>query len=270
MMTDLKSVLLALSLLSAAAVTARADGMIEITPTAVGTGIEQHLGSCPCFRTVIQVQAAGGRIDTQDVLITRDALLKFAQSQNLGMDTLGSRLVTIGAFDAAAVTDALVKGGHVGVRFSGVEVGEDPDHAYKSVLRAALSALLSVIDNEEARLFLTSGVNFEKSSLVNGATLKRTELQQGAELQFTNGPWKGNVRAYVGFNVNPGNSGYVHAGAGASVRGRVFSFEDFEVGLNANAGVEYDGLRELLGLNPVDGVVSVMADLSWVAVRDHE
>jgi hypothetical protein len=240
---------------------ARADGMIEVTPVRAGSGVQVSIGQCPCFRWTVQVQGLGGRIETKDVLISADALIKFQQSTNSNFQKLASRVVTVGAIEA------LIKGGHVGVGFNGVTFGQDADRGYSDMLRAGFYALVNILQTDATRFDIRSGYDFERVANMNGMRASRSNIDQAAVFQWNSGPWSGTFNAHVG--LNPDGMEYTRLSTGADVRVRAIAFDDFELGLSASVSADHDPFRELLGLNANNAVAMVNMDLSWVAVRKH-
>lgn len=254
---------LAVSALAAAASpgAAHADGIIEIVPVAAASGVQVSIGQCPCFRWTVQVQGLTGKIETKDILISTEGLIKYQQSSNSNFQKLASRMVTLGAMDV------LIKGGHVGVGFNGVTLGKDANRGYSDVLRAGFYALVNIIQSDAARLDIRTGYEFEKLVNMEGQNASRQIADQAAVFKWNTGPWSGTVNAHVGFD--PNGIKYTRMSTGADVRVRAISFSDFEMGISASVSADHDPFRELLGLNPNNAVAMVMMDLSWVADREH-
>jgi hypothetical protein len=239
---------------------ALADNMIEIAPVRAGHGITASIGQCPCFRWTIAVQGLGGKIDTKEVLISTDALIKFAQSSSADLGQLGSRITTIGAIDA------LIKEGHVGVGFKGISFGQDRDRGFSEILRTGFYALVNLIQNDATRLDIRGGYDFDRYRTVTGQEGDRHIVQAEGVFQVNSGPWRAQLDAHIGMMPNrifSGNS--IRAGGGASGRVRIASFSEFELGLAAELRGEYDSFREILGFDKsFNGTGMIMMDLAFV------
>lgn len=265
-MTNQKALLLSvLVLASAVAGTlgvvsgAKADNMIEISAASAGAGVQVSVGQCPCFRWTVQVQGLGGKIETKDILISADALLQYTQSNNGNFQKLVSRQFRVGA------AEALVKGAHVGVGFNGVSFGEDSSRGLSKILRTGFYALASLVQTDSVRFGLRTGYDFEKMRTLMGAEASRHIATQSANLHWESASFRGNVNAYIGAQMNRAfDSKSLRAGATANVRTRVVSFEQFELGLSAEVGVDHDPFRELFGLKPTTATGTLLMDIAWV------
>jgi hypothetical protein len=242
----------------------QAETIIEITPTAAASGVRVSIGQCPCFRWAVEARGLGGTIETDDILISTEALFRFQQDVGANFQSLAARTFTIGAIEA------LVKGGHVGVGFNGVQFGSDPDRGYSSLLRTGFYILANIIKNDSIQLDAHAGYDWDRFVAIAGASGDRGLFDQAIALKWNSGPWSGNVSAHFGMQADSqffSPSRFV-VGASASARVRVVSFSDFEMGLSASLSAEHDGFREMLGLNPNNAIASLLMDISWVE-RSH-
>jgi hypothetical protein len=242
----------------------QADTEWEIAPATAQAGVQVAIGQCPCFRWQVQAKALSGKYETQDILISTDALFQYSQTNSVNFQQLASRLYTVGA------VEALVKGGHVGVGFNGVQWGEDKDRGYSSLLRTGFYMLANIIQQDGLRLDAHAGYDWDHFVNLVGLSGTRGLFDSAVALHWDSGPWSGMVNAHVGLETdsnffNPHN---IVAGATANVRARVVSFSDFEMGLTAQVSAEHDGFRDMLGLNPNNAIASLLMDISWVE-RDH-
>jgi hypothetical protein len=244
--------------------TSQADTEWEIAPATAQAGVQVSIGQCPCFRWQVQAKALSGKYETQDILISTDALFQFTQTNSVNFQELASRLYTAGA------VEALVKGGHVGVGFNGVQWGSDADRGYSSLLRTGFYILANMLQTDSIRLDAHAGYNWDRFVNMFGAEGSRGLFDSAVAMHWNSGPWSGMVNAHVGLEadrnfVNPHDMVF---GTTANVRVRAVSFSDFEMGLTAQVSAEHDGFRETLGLNPNNAIASLLMDISWVE-RDH-
>lgn len=243
---------------------AHAENIVEIIPASVGSGIQGSMGQCPCFRWVVQVRGVSGRIETQDILISTDALFKFQQTNDSKFQNLASRVFTVGAIEA------LIKGGNVGMGFKGVSFGEDANRGFSSLLRTGLYAIINMVQQDGLRFGIHSGYDFEKiKAAMSGIQAERHLITNAAVLNWDSGPWSGAVDAHIAFSPTNLDGKHVRVGTGANFRGRVLSFSDLELGLSADFNLEHDPFLEFLGLKPLNATGMIMMDLSWVAERSH-
>lgn len=245
-------------------VTARAESTgegnsIEIIPAKVAAGPQMSWFQCPCFRWVVQVQAASGQLETRDFLISSDSLFTFHEENSLDFQEFAVRLFKVGA------SEALWKTGHVGIGFDGVTWGEDRDRGYNNLLQTGFYGLVNLLLTEAVRLDLHSGVEFERMNVNNGPTISRDQLAQAAALRWRFKGWSGTVNTRLSVDTaHPLNTQYLDAVASASVRGRIFSFHDIEMGLGFNLTAEHDGWRGFMGLDPDIMTGTLLMDLSYV------
>jgi hypothetical protein len=240
------------------AVRVGADTEIEVAK--VTAGPQMSWMQCPCFRWVVQVQAAGGRIETRDFLISSDSLFKLHQEESFDFQQFAVRILNVGAIEA------LWTGGHIGLGFNGVTFGEDRDRGYTQLLQSGLYALVSMIQSGSVRLDLHSGYDFETMRVNNGPQISRNQLNQALAFKWNAGAWSGNVTGRIGLDAaHMLDPAYFDAAASASVRARIFRLSDVEMGLSLNLGYEHDGWRNFMGLDPDLVTGSLLMDLSYVA-----
>ncbi|MGK5085875.1 hypothetical protein WDW37_21510 [Bdellovibrionota bacterium FG-1] len=237
---------------------AQADNMIEINPAAAAAGVQVSIGQCPCFRWTIQAKVGQGRIETKDIWISIDGLLQYSQASSSDFSKLGSRKLTIGA------AEALIKGAHVGLRFDGVTFGSEGDRGYSSILRTGVAILANIVQTDAVKLNLRTGYDFEKLTTEANQSATRHLLTETAEIDWTAGSFTGRATARVGMEPEYGfDPHHFVLGTSAEVRTRIVSFSDFELGASAQASVDYDPFRDLLGLNPINAVGMLLMDLTW-------
>ncbi|MCC7441055.1 MAG: hypothetical protein IT285_05460 [Bdellovibrionales bacterium] len=236
--------------------------MIEVSPISGTVGVEASWGACPCLRWSVQVEAAGGQIETRDFLISSDALFQFMQEHTLGTSEITSQMMTFGAIEA------LWKGGHIGLGFDGVTIGDDVDMAYNDIFRTGLHALINVFRTEAARLDIRSGWEMEVMRINAGPSLEQHDWNSSISLGWNTGVWSGNLSAYMGVPMNGANgAGPENWEYGGSLenRFRVLRISDIEMALGINVGAGVDPLREMYGLNPVSFTGMVFMELSWIS-----
>jgi hypothetical protein len=164
----------------------------------------------------------------------------------------------------------LIKGGHVGLGFKGVSFGQDKDRGFREILRAGLYVMANIVAKDALRFDIRSGYDFDRVATTTSKEASRHFLTQEAVLAWQAQSFSGNVKASIAFNPESFfDTKSMRAGASTSVRARIVSFEDLEVGASAQVSGEYDPFLEVLGLKPFNATGTLMMDLSWVAVRDH-
>jgi hypothetical protein len=259
------TLLLNLSGIASLSSPARADDnrpqMIEVVPFKAEAGTQMSWGQCPCFRWTVQIQGLGGGVMVaKEFLISSDAVFKMRQEMEADGSSNRLKLYRLGA------VEALWTGGHVGMGYQGITWGDDPDHDYFDVVRTGLYGFINMILNDSIRFDVRSAAEFESMRVDYGSSrVARTTLDQSAVLHWKSGGWSGNVSASVGLDAShPSNAQYMRLGADASMRARLLSIGDLELGLNLNGSYDHDPFREILGLTADSGVFGVAMDLSYV------
>lgn len=237
--------------------------MIEIAPIAVDAAARVSAGYCPCLRWVVGIQAAGGKWETREFLISSEALIELEHAREMQGARAVSQLIQIGAFDA------IWKGGHVGIGFDGVTLGDDLDKGYTDLLRTGLYAMLTWIKEGPkgaTRFDIRSGHEYEKMSIgLNPEATEHHTLPQSMVFEFETGRWSGNV--WAGVALDPKNlfkESEIGYDAGISGHFRVLSIKDLDLGIGLEASAERDPFREAHGLAASDVRTKLYMDLGWV------
>lgn len=245
-----------------------ADTIIDIAPARVQAGTQVVIvgGQCPCFRWQVQAQVGAGRYETQDILISTEGLFQANLATPVGFQSLATSLFKAGAIEA------LVKGGHVGVGFNGVQFGGDSTRGLKSVLRTGLYALVNILQNDSLRLDGHVGYNWDQFTALAGASGSRGLIDQAISGRWEDGPWSAMFSAHVGLEADShfADTSRMVFGATANVRVRMFTFDQFEAGLTAQVSGEHDGFLETLGLNPNYLTGSLLMDLTYLPDALHQ
>jgi hypothetical protein len=249
-----------------------APPMIEVDWNAnaqIGATVEY--GACPCFRWTTRVQAAGGKIETKDFLISTDALFKFQEQFNPFFIRYSQRIYTVGD------VEALWKKAHVGIGFDGVTFGEDKDLGYSDLLKTGLYALVNVLMTQGeqnpdplhkkfVRLDLRTGFDYEQIRVNLGPMIQHNTVSEKAILHWETGRWSGNVQGLVSFD--PQHTGASpELGASASVHLRMANIKQFALGLGLEVSADHDPFRTFLGYDPDQFTGSLFLDLSYVDGR---
>ncbi|HTL11837.1 MAG TPA: hypothetical protein VL588_05085 [Bdellovibrionota bacterium] len=240
-----------------------AGPMIEVDPIDATGAFEFDWFSCPCFRWTVQVKGMGGMIETKDFLISSDALVNFITKMTAGNGDQTAQLVTLGAMEA------LWKGGHIGVGFDGVTVGDNVDMAYNDILKTGLYAIINILRTGSVKLDVHTGYDFEQMSINTAPAQQFNEWVSAAVMDWHTGIWSGRLTAQVvmPFDSNglsgPGGWSY---GADLSTGFRVLKISDIAMTLGLGGGVSYDPFRQDFGLEPLSVSGRVFMELSWV---DH-
>jgi hypothetical protein len=239
---------------------AHADQMIEVVAAKAASGVQVSIGQCPCFRWTIQASVGQAKIETNDILISIDALVKYAQTRHFDTQSApSSSMVTIGA------SSLLIKEAHVGAGFTGLVLGSDSDMGYSDIVRAGFYALVNIVQNDSMRLDVRSGYEYEKVKTMQGLQASHQNFDQAAVLSFESGPFSGNVNAHIGIDPDHAfGANSIRYSSGAAARIRVVSFSDFELGLSGAVDAEHDPFRELLGLKADNFKGMVLMDLALV------
>ena len=201
------------------------DGMFEFAPLTAEAGVQASHGICPCFRWSVQVQAASGEIETRHFVISSDALFQVAERYSLIEGDLASRLYTIGAIEA------LWKGGHVGLGFSGVTVGTDQDLSMSDILRTGFYVLVNLVRTDAIRLDIRSGYEFEQRRLNSGPIEIRHDIPTSLVLDWSSGNWSGDVSATVAFDAADPAWDRLQVTGGASAQYQFLELGDLEAAL---------------------------------------
>lgn len=262
-MTGFASLAAAFGAIVMTAAPTSAETIIDINAASVQQGVQVQIGECPCFRWKLKGVAAGGKIETDEILISSEGLVNFEMTNTADFQKIAAATVTVGA------AEVLIKGGHIGVGFNGVTYGQDPDMGYENMLRTGFYILANMVKSDYVQFDAHLGMgwdHFVTAVMTGDESYNRFVGNTGAKFKWeAKGGWSGTVSAHVGLDfshdVNPDS---VIVGGEATVRARIVSFSHFELGVNASLKGEHDGLRSLLGLNPNNGIGSLLMDLTWV------
>ena len=242
---------------------AHADADIEIDAVKGTIGPRMSWIQCPCFRWVMQVQVAGGQIETRDFLISSESLFKFHRGRLPSTsEQFASRLFTV------APVEALWKTGHIGIGFSGVTFGENKDLGYSNLIQTGLYALVNAFLTDAVRLDIHSGADYETMRVNYGPQIDRVLLDQAAIFKWKAGSWSGNVQGRVGFDsAHLTDPAYIDAAASPSVRWQMVRMGALDMGLSLTFSYEHDGLRSFMGLIPDMVSGSLLMDMSSSPAR---
>lgn len=219
-----------------------------------------YFGYCPCFRWKIRVELAGGEIETRELLISSEALFQFMQTENTQWHAREAQLFRIGAIEA------LVKGAHVGIGFSGVTLGQDADAGYTNIIKTGVYLLINIFRTEAARLDLKTGYEFDQYSVNAAPTTTRNITSQAIAFRWNTTRFFGKITGsvfldaenYSRFNVS--HIGYT-ASAAAGVK--FFNVRDFYMGAELQASYSHDPFRFDLGLDPNLAVAGIFIDVGY-------
>jgi hypothetical protein len=216
-------------------------------------------GYCPCFRWSVGVKLVSGQWETRDFLITTDALFQLEQTQSAYLHRIMSRVYTVGAIEA------LWKGGHIGLGFEGVTIGDNIDQGYSDMIRTGLYALINIIRTDAVRMDIRSGYQFEQLRVNLGPAIDNHNLPQSLIVNWQAGRWSGNVHAGLVIDpTSPFDFGSITYTAGAGVHARLFTLGELQAGLGLNASFEHDPFREIYGLAADNFAGMLYMDFAWV------
>jgi len=233
---------------------------IKVTPSAkVTAGTQIGYGACPCFRWKVGIQGPGGKIETREFLISSDALFKLTQTHYGFQKEVASRLVTVGAIEA------LWKGGHIGMGFTGVTLGDDEDLGFNEIMRGGLYAFVNILMSDAVRMDIRSGYDLQKMRVNLGPKISRGILEQKALFKWSSGSWSGAVQASIGMDeVVPLSFKAAKLAGSANLRLGMLTMGDLIWGLNLDVTAERDPWRKLLGV-PEDLITtSLFMDLTYL------
>lgn len=244
-----------------------AESHIYVTPIAAQHGIEASIGGaakCPCLRWSVKLTALSGRIETKDILISSEALFAFQQTNSMDYQSLAKQMIHAGQIEIMAKLGDEGTG-HIGAAFNGVQWGSDPDRGLSNILRVGGALIGGVSLSDSIMLDGTLGFDWDKFTTMFGKVGDRMLVKPGARVKLQHGPWSGQADVYVGLDAS-GNDVGKNLVIGGKAKGRVaaYAFSEFELGISAELMGEYDGFREMLGLNSKNGTLMVGMDLSWV------
>jgi hypothetical protein len=245
----------------------RADSpMIQISkPMEIQTGVQQSWGSAPFFRFTVQVLGPKGKIETKTFKISSDALFKYARAENADFKRYAIETINVGA------VDALWKGGHIGVGFDGITVGEDRDMGYSNMLKTGFYALVNMIVNDRTQVNIHSGFEFESKQINLGRQMDRGFLEQAIDLDFKSHGWNANLKAHIDLDTaHPIDTHYMRAGAETQVGARIGSAGPLEFGVEGDLKYDHDGFRDIVGLMADNVTLGLSMTVAWVVPHAQE
>lgn len=254
----------------------QASTRINIGVASTDTGGQIVNGNGETYaRYVVQVKTGSGSIETKEILISSDALLKISLPSAHNLTNAASKVynINVGAIEAYS------KEGHIGVGFKGVTFGKDADRGYSDLLRYGFYAMTNLARAKGGgnRLDFRGGYDYQSMTTVSGQSGARGVLDAALALHWKVnevvgdfGAVEGNMVAHVGLDKeDPSNADLMTMGFSANAGVRVIRIEDFEASLLADISTERDGFREMLGLNKWDTIASLMIDVSYVYRERH-
>ena len=183
-----------------------------------------------------------------------------------------SRTPTLGLLNFGAV-EALWKRGHLGLGFTGITLGSDPDRQYGNIVRTGFYALLNIVQTEVLRLGIRTGVDFQEVSANRGAPVDRVQASEMLVFDWALGRFRGNVTGLIGLDAQHVGLADPHLRVSAETQFRFLSLNDLNLSVGADITLDHDPLREFMNLASDNLVASVYMEASWVTLtsghRDH-
>jgi hypothetical protein len=218
-------------------------------------GLQFSYGSCPCFRWTIKTELAGGEFETQDFLISSEALFQYIQNENAQAHAYTAKLFKVGALEA------LLKGAHLGVGFDGVTFGEDRDQGYQNIVRTGFYVLVNLLRSDAARLDLRTGYEYDSLSVNAAPNVSRNIASETATFKWDTGHFAGKIegRVFIDADRAVGYSG------AAGMMGKA-KIKDFVLGAGIQASYSHDLFRLPYGLDPNIVIAGVYLDVGYEPV----
>ncbi len=238
------------------------DDTIKITPVAVSAGAGFSNGDHKGVLITLQVAALSGKIETRQVLLTSDALVRIRQSMGTGqLDEASSRLLSVFKnTELVGRSNIGIKGVHIGLGTKGITVGKDKDAGFSEYFAADIFAIASyVLGNIEddsgnyTRMDTHFGYTRENLTTTAGVEAKRDNLyiEESLHLGSPSESYEATVSVYAG--VDAANEFATRFGAAVTGNARVVSVGPAELGLSLEGKIEKDEFRKTLGLKEWDG-----------------
>lgn len=235
----------------------RADLSGSVTPVSLAAGGVGSYIQCPCFRWTIGARAAGGVLETRDIVISSDALFKFRMQEDLMWD----QKPMVKMFEVGSLR-LLLKGAHLGLAFPGVTFGEDVDKGYSDFLQTGIYALVNLIRTETIGLEARTGYQYQQYRINLGPLLEEHEGYEAIVFNWRRGRWNGSLSGLMGFEN--GDYERPHFLATESTRIRAFSIKDLQMGIALEFQAEHEPFRQRVGLEPNSVAATVWMDFSYI------